>query len=317
MNELVIAGYGIVIGSRKGYLHLKNHKGEETLIPPSNLRGVLIAGKSIRISTNALIILSKYGVETTIIYKGKPVCKITPAIRGATLRTKQAQLEALANGKQLEIAKAIVAGKLHNQKTVIRTKAKEIKVDDIRRELETIADTIRATEEKLSKCESVDEVRAYEAYAAKLYWHGVELILPKELGFRGREVRNPVDYFNRCLNIGYGILRSRAWSALLLVGLDPYIGYLHMPRGRHLCLASDLMEEFRPAVVDRPLINQGIRNPQSLMVKNPFKTVVSIVSSSLRARENELENAILRQARRLANYIRGESEEYEPFKLRW
>ena len=31
--------------------------------------------------------------------------------------------------------------------------------------------------------------------------------------------------------------------------LDPYIRYLHMPRGRHLCLASDLMEEFRLCVL--------------------------------------------------------------------
>jgi len=52
-------------------------------------------------------------------------------------------------------------------------------------------------------------------------------------------------------------------------------------------------------------------------VDNPFKTVVEILYGVLKAGGNELENAILRQARRLAGYIRGESESYEPFKMGW
>jgi len=38
-------------------------------------------------------------------------------------------------------------------------------------------------------------------------------MLPSELGFKGREVRNPSDHFNKYLNMGYGVLRSKVWSA--------------------------------------------------------------------------------------------------------
>ncbi|MEM0083271.1 MAG: hypothetical protein QXI59_08265 [Candidatus Bathyarchaeia archaeon] len=63
MSELVIEGYGISLDSRKGYLYLRTHNGEESLIPPSNLTGVLITGQNIRLSVKSLITLSRFGVE--------------------------------------------------------------------------------------------------------------------------------------------------------------------------------------------------------------------------------------------------------------
>ncbi|WP_322494895.1 CRISPR-associated endonuclease Cas1 [Chloroflexus sp.] len=42
---------------------------------------------------------------------------------------------------------------------------------------------------------------------------------------------------------------------IVLAGLDPYVGLLHADRPGKPSLVLDLIEEFRQAVVDRPLLN--------------------------------------------------------------
>lgn len=321
MNELMLEGYGMFVGSRNGYLYIRTVDGKETLIPPSSLSSVMINGESIKLSVKALQTLSRFGVDVTIMKKGKPVCKVLPAMAGCAQRTRIEQLRALSTEKCLEIAKSIIKGKLHNQRLVIHQKTREYKLRDpgLSSELEVVESMIRRAYESIDYCKTVDEVRAYEAFAAKNYWHGFSLILPQELGFRGRCVRDPQDPFNMALNIGYGILRSKVWSAVLLAGLDPYVGFLHVKHGRHMCLVSDLMEEFRPAAVDRPLMALALHDLDQVMAvaRGERRPIFSKVIEALRANENALGKAIFSQARKLASFIRGDVEVYEPFKLKW
>lgn len=63
-----------------------------------------------------------------------------------------------------------------------------------------------------------------------------------------------LDLFNRALNTGCGALRRAMWRAIFIAGLNPYISFFHKPRAGKMTLVFDLMEEFRPIIVDRPLI---------------------------------------------------------------
>jgi len=73
------------------------------------------------------------------------------------------------------------------------------------------------------------------------------------LGFTSRKKRceEPKDPFNILLNNFYTVLMSEAWFFLESVGLEPFLGFLHVPSNRRPALAADLMEEFRQPVVDR------------------------------------------------------------------
>ncbi len=99
-----------------------------------------------------------------------------------------------------------------------------------------------------------------EAAAARRYWEGIATIIPKELGFTKRLKRwslpegEKPDPFNTALNIGYAALAKEVWRAVFIAGLNPYIGYLHEKRPGRLSLVYDLMEEFRPIAVDKPII---------------------------------------------------------------
>ena len=62
--------------------------------------------------------------------------------------------------------------------------------------------------------------------------------------------RPPTDPVNDLLSLGYTLLLNQIIAAVNLVGFDPYFGTLHsMDYGRP-SLALDLMEEWRPTIVD-------------------------------------------------------------------
>ena len=81
-----------------------------------------------------------------------------------------------------------------------------------------------------------------------------------EIGFIQRLTRQrilneaSIDGFNLALNIGYAALKKEVWSAVFLAALNPYAGFLHKPRSGKMSLVFDLIEEFRPVAVDRPLV---------------------------------------------------------------
>lgn len=82
-----------------------------------------------------------------------------------------------------------------------------------------------------------------EAQAARAYWSR----LFGDPTFRRR--RDGEDQ-NRLLNYGYAVIRAIVARAICASGLHPSIGVQHHNRYDNFCLASDLMEPFRP-LVDR------------------------------------------------------------------
>lgn len=78
--------------------------------------------------------------------------------------------------------------------------------------------------------------------------------------FEQRSRRPPLDRMNALLSFSYSLLTGDCLAALQGVGLDPYVGFLHVDRPGRPSLALDLMEEFRPALADRfalTLVNLG------------------------------------------------------------
>ncbi|MFV2194991.1 CRISPR-associated endonuclease Cas1 [Nocardiopsis sp. LOL_012] len=68
--------------------------------------------------------------------------------------------------------------------------------------------------------------------------------------FTHRRRRPPPDPVNAMLSFGYTLLLNDAVVACHIAGLDPEGGFLHSLKQGRASLALDLMEEFRPTVVD-------------------------------------------------------------------
>jgi len=110
----------------------------------------------------------------------------------------------------------------------------------------------------MSNAASLDEIRGCEGAAARAYFDIFpELIknrAPAEMLPDGRTRRPPQDRFNALLSFGYSLLYQSTLTAIVAVGLDPAVGYFHTPRSSAYPLVMDLMDLFRVALWDIPLL---------------------------------------------------------------
>ena len=109
--------------------------------------------------------------------------------------------------------------------------------------------------------DNMDALRGYEGQGSALYFAVFNLGFDQDQGFVKRVRRPPTDPVNAVLSLLYTFLYNQVYSAIRQVHLDPYLGHLHTPDYGRCSLVLDLMEEFRPVIVDTlvfALFNMGI-----------------------------------------------------------
>jgi CRISPR-associated protein Cas1 len=87
-----------------------------------------------------------------------------------------------------------------------------------------------------------------EGAGAAAYFRAYASLFPDALGFARRRRRPPPDPVNAALSLGYTLLFHEAVREAQVVGLDPMIGFLHVPERGRESLACDLVEPLRPHV---------------------------------------------------------------------
>lgn len=88
-------------------------------------------------------------------------------------------------------------------------------------------------------------LRGWEGMASKIYFATINTFLPDTYRYESRSQHPAIDVFNAMLNYGYGILYARIESALIRVGIDPYIGVLHRNEYNRPVLVYDIIERYR------------------------------------------------------------------------
>ena len=205
--------------------------------------------------------------------QGKFLARVTGRVRGNVVLREQQYRSCKDEATGLEVAKNCISGKVYNARWVleraIRDHGMQIDVDRVK----NASLQLKSSLELIQKAESKDQLRGYEGEAASIYF-GVfnELILQqkKNFTFQGRNKRPPLDNVNAMLSFVYTLLTNQIAAALEVVGLDPYVGYLHTDRPGRVSLALDLIEEFRAVYADRfvlSLINKKIVNKKNFTRK--------------------------------------------------
>ena len=117
---------------------------------------------------------------------------------------------------------------------------------------------IRKLLRPLSRAASIHSLRGYEGSIAAQYFGVLPDLIAPDVGplMRpdGRTRRPPRDRCNALLSFGYALLLKDVMNAILVVGLDPALGFYHQPRSQAHPLALDLLELFRVPLVDIPVI---------------------------------------------------------------
>jgi CRISPR-associated endonuclease Cas1 len=92
-----------------------------------------------------------------------------------------------------------------------------------------------------------------EARATRTYWRAFRHLSRAPNGWT-RIHPHASDPWNIALNIGYTLLTNKIRHALIAVGLDPEIGFLHASHHGKDALVYDVMEIFRTSMVDVAVI---------------------------------------------------------------
>jgi len=183
---------------------------------------------------------------------------------------------------------------------------------------------------------SVVSVRALEGEAARFYFGAFEHLIvaqQEDFFFKGRNRRPPLDNINALLSFLYTVLTHDVVSALEGVGLDPCVGFLHVDRPGRPSLALDIMEEFRPVIVDRlalSLVNRqqirgkGFTHTESGAVLMDDETRKKVLVAYQERKKQEITHPFLgekmpagllvfAQAQLMSRYLRGDLDGYPPF----
>lgn len=209
----------------------------------------LVLCGNVSLTAQCLHLLCERAVPVVHLSMGHWFYGITTGITLKNAYCRAAQFSVAADeGRSLALARAFVLAKMQNQRTLLRRNAR-MAVD------ETLA-AMKKLIDRVGTCRATEDLMGLEGAVAAQYfdaWHTVLAEgLPDEIAFSpsNRNRRPPKDPVNAMLSFGYALLAKEATLALLAEGLDPYWGFLHRPRHGKPALSLDLMEEFRPLIVD-------------------------------------------------------------------
>ncbi len=346
VQHLLVDQYGAFLGKHSERLIVT--KGSEKLAqaPLIHLESVVIANQGVSLSAEAVRECTERGIPIFFISgTGTAYASLYSAGLTGTVATRRAQLQAFGTTTGLQLVLGFGLGKLQNQSNLLKYIAKYRKESDpaLHEEL------WRCAAEILDSLIEMDKIRQYPEYqeggvtvndlrheimglegrAAQRYWHAVKQVLPEKYAFSGRTGRGATDPINSALNYGYGILYGQVERCLVLAGLDPFAGFLHVDRPGKPSLTLDFIEEFRPVVVDRAIFgmaNKGMSidfDEYGSLTKETRRLLAEKINQRLEAevryegKQYPLRAVIQSQARHLATFLRGERLAYEPFIMSW
>lgn len=280
MSTVYVTQDDSFIGKIDERLQVKFDKKTILDVPLIKIKGLVIMGRA-SISPVAIseLLQNKISLSFLTTY-GKYIGCLEPDM-GKNIYLRNAQWKAAGESPQaIHLTKAFVRGKLKNYRYSLLKSQRTHSEIDLKNNLNQLQNTIKS----LEKASTIDSIRGYEGAGSAAYLGCFEhLIRNEKFSFKIRNRRPPLDPVNSLLSLGYSLLTHDIQSAINIVGFDPYLGYLHTQRYGRPSLALDLMEEFRPLIVDAVVlkaINCRILTPEDFITE-PVSNAVSLTKEAL------------------------------------
>lgn len=355
MTTIYVKEQGAVVG-RDGE-RLVVRKGGAVLeeVPIANISEVALMG-NVQLTSQAVATLLAKEVDVVFLSSYGKFRGRLAGTGSKHSRLRHRQLLALGEeGRALAIAKAIVDGKINNQRVLLQRQRRRNETTppgdggggplgrgpvDPGRFDRALTGMLRMRVDAAG-ANNLASLRGYEGKAAAYYFDAIRALLTPDWRFDRREYYPPPDPFNALLSFAYSLLQKDVFAAVNRVGFDPYLGFFHELEYGRPSLALDLMEEWRPVIADAlvlELVNRGSLRPDQFewtgAIKRPVQLGEAGVEVVLRAYGNRLETAVYHpdassgggqtslrqairlQAYRLARVVLDEDKAYAPYAVR-
>lgn len=251
MTTLYLNEQRSIVKKRDEYLVVQYPDKPKREVPLIKVSQVVVSG-DVTLTTPALHMLLEAGIEVCFLsFHGHFRGRLSPPVaKNVFLRRAQFQAH-VDTDRALQVARACVKGKLDNMRTMLLRANRQLQDKAV----VDAAEAIRCMVGEIPKAPKVGVLLGIEGNASASYFSVFGKLLRGSMTFTRRSRRPPTDPINAMLSLGYTMLTQQVLAAIQIVGLDPYVGFLHQPRSGRPALALDLMEEFRPIIVDSVVLN--------------------------------------------------------------
>lgn len=256
-----VIGHGDRLGRSGEAIKIQTRGGGDVILPTEDVREIVLHGNA-QASTQALSLCAWRDIPVHWISAGGNYqFSLTNGIGGVRRRIRQYVY--LANAENaLSLAKRTVANRMENQYQALMRQTRENR--PARNAVRKHLDQIKRLKSRTGEANNPDTLRGFEGACSNTYFSALRTVLdaslPEPFRFSKRTRRPPRDRFNAILSFGYSLLQRSVMSSILIVGLEPSLGYYHTPRSSAHPLALDLMELFRVIVWDVTVIGSLKRN---------------------------------------------------------
>ncbi len=344
LNTLFVTTQGSYLANEGEAVLVRVEKQTKLRVPIHTLGGIVCFGR-IGVSPSLMGLCGQRGVSISFLSEqGMFLARVTGFTSGNVLLRREQYRQADDNLASTRIARNMVAAKLANARSVLLRNLRDYPNAAHTPEIEAAAGRIASGIEEARLADDLDRLRGTEGESANAYF-GVfpYLITQPAKGeaesaadgfvFRGRSRRPPLDNVNAMLSFLYAMLAHDARCACECAGLDAAVGFLHRDRPGRPGLGLDLMEEFRPFIVDRlvlSLINRRQVQPKGFTtieggaVSMDDVTRKAVLVAFQKRKQEEVVHPFLGekttigllihlQARLLARHLRGDLDAYPAF----
>jgi len=333
---LYVHSHGAKVSKKGERLEVTTSDAEECI--PVRLMDVsqLVVSGNVHVTTPALHELMSRQIPITWLTHGGWFLGHTVGTGHANVEVRTAQYRcSFDDSICLRLAKGLIRSKIRNCRIILRRNWMD------KTEAQPILARLKTISDQVYRVRDIQHLLGLEGTAASLYWSVFSKLFktPKQstpkFNMQSRNRRPPADPVNAMLSYGYSILTRSVLVALSSVGLDPYRGFLHQPRYGRPSLALDVMEPFRPLIVDSAVLTAINTEEVKLcdFIETPIGTNFKNVSRKrfLAILERRFSQEITHplfgykvqyrrllelQARLLTRFLLGEIPEYPNFETR-
>ena len=258
MSLLYVNENGATIGVEANKCVVQYRDGMKKMIPIESLEGITIMGQS-HLTTKCAEECMCRGISVAYFSKGGKYFGRLMSTDHINVQRQRKQSALYDTDFAMKLGQKILSAKVKNQSVVLHRyeKSRELLLDEEQK-------MMRICKEKILNCSRIEEMIGFEGQAAKYYFQGLSKCIDRKFRFQGRSRRPPKDEFNSMISLGYSLLMNEVYCKIEMKGLNPYFGFIHRDAEKHPTLASDLMEEWRPIIVDNTLM-ELIRNGKLLL----------------------------------------------------
>jgi CRISPR-associated protein Cas1 len=247
MSTLYVDRRGLELRLQAGALELRA-EGERMRSMPAALIERVVLRAETRLTSTTLAALAEAGVGVVALggRGGQRVAHLLGA-PASDARARIAQCQRVNDETWAGAwAGQVVRAKLRGQQRLLG-RARDAR-PDLRKPLSDALVTLEGVLARAACSHDRAALRGFEGAGAAAYFRGYATLFADSLGFNGRRRRPPPDPVNACLSLGYTLLHAQAVQACWAAGLDPMVGFLHLPAFGRESLACDLVEPWRVQV---------------------------------------------------------------------